>query len=157
MDNIVSGLFNAMFQCRCRSCSIIFPYLCNGRPLSDGFQCKAFLVWQVYRLRGRVSVYLSGDAICHFLPDSLIADAFTVISPRAAAGLLKATLPCTAGRSDSSLNNFRNALPRIELRLHRPKCIPPSTKMYPYPAVVLAGFDLWEAYLTVLTFSIESC
>ena len=138
----------------CSHTSVMDPL----RLLSDGFQCNTFLVWQVYRLGlGGERGYLSGDAICHFLPDSLIADAFTVISPRAAAGLLKATLPCTAGRSDSSLNNFRNALPRIELRLHRPKCIPPSTKMYPYPAVALAGFDLWEAYLTVLTFSIESC
>ena len=50
----------------------------SPRLYADGFQCKAFLVWQVYRLGG----YLSGDAICHFLPDSLIADAFTVISPR---------------------------------------------------------------------------
>ena len=66
--------------------SIIFSYRCNGPSLStrlhtDGFQCKAFLVWQVYRLGGELG-YLSGDAICHFLPDSLIADAFTVISPR---------------------------------------------------------------------------
>ena len=149
-----------MFYCQCRSCSIMFPYLCNGpSPIIVWW----FSVQHISRMTGlspgsgrgeRVSI---SDAICHFLPDSLIADAFTVISPRAAAGLLKATLPCTAGRSDSSLNNFRNALPRIELRLHRPKCIPPSTKMYPYPAVVLAGFDLWEAYLTVLTCSIESC
>ena len=80
-------------------CAEVAP-LYSHTSVMDPLYNRWFSVQSLSRMTGLSPTerggYLSGDAICHFLPDSLIADAFTVISPpRAAAraaGLLRATL-----------------------------------------------------------------